>query len=74
MKLENMMKMKKYNKEKPAINANVLSEIKLKVNNIKQFWILFTKNNNWILVHCLLLRLFIPLLIMGCMESTSWNL
>ena len=48
MKLENMMKMKKYNKEKPAINANVLSEIKRKVNNIKQFWILFTKNKIWI--------------------------
>ena len=42
MKLENMMKRKKYNKEKPAINANVLSEIKRKVNNIKQFWILFS--------------------------------
>ena len=35
-------------KGESAINANVLSEIKQKMTNIKQFWILFTKNKIWI--------------------------
>ena len=39
---------KKSQKEESAISANVLSEIKRKVTNIKQFWILFTKNKIWI--------------------------
>lgn len=42
--------MKKDNtKYDSVINKNVLSEIKLKMNNIKQLWNLFDKNRAWII-------------------------
>ena len=39
---------KKSKKEEFAISANVLSEIKRKMDNVKQLWNLFTKNKIWI--------------------------
>lgn len=41
--------MKKENKrDEPVINARILSEIKCKMDNIKQLWNLFAKNKIWI--------------------------
>ncbi len=43
------MTMKKGNiRDEPVINASVLSEIKHKMDNIKQLWNLYTKNKMWI--------------------------
>lgn len=39
---------KKDNKEEPILSANVLSEIKRKMDYVKQIWNLFAKNKIWI--------------------------